>query len=91
MPRDISIPDKDGTMITIPRKEPSSANESLGIQLTLTGNQDKQKKVLKQKSEIFATQINKKRCNKNSALETFECSFMPSLSYCMAIIQFSKN
>ena len=47
MPGDFSIPDEDGTMITITRKEPLSANESLGIQLTLTGNQDKHKKVLK--------------------------------------------
>ena len=80
MPGDISIRDKDGTMITITRKEPSLANESLGIQLTLTGNQDKQKKVLKKKSEIFAAQVSKKWCNKAASLWTFQYSFMPSLS-----------
>ena len=38
MPGDVSIPDKNRTMITILRKEPFLENESLGIQLTLTGN-----------------------------------------------------
>ena len=40
MPGNISVPDEEHSMITITRKEPLSANESLGIQLTLTGNQD---------------------------------------------------
>ena len=31
MPGNISIPNEEGYMITITRKEPSSANESLGI------------------------------------------------------------
>ena len=57
MPGNISIPDQEGNMMTIKREEPSSVNESLGIQLTLTGDQSKQKEVLKEKSEVFATQI----------------------------------
>ena len=72
-------------MITIMRKEPSSANESLIIQLTLTGNQDKQKKILKQKSEIFAAQVSKKRCDKTAVLWTFQYSFMISFSYSMVV------
>ena len=78
-------------MITVKRKEASLANESLGIQLTLTGNQDEQKKVLKQKSESFAAQVSKKRCNKTAALWTFQHSFMPSLSYPMVVTQFSED
>ena len=76
MPGDISIPDKDRTIITITRKEQSLTNESLGIHLTCTGNQDKQKKVLKKKSEIFSAQVSKKLCNKTAALWTFQYSFM---------------
>lgn len=38
IPGNITIPNKEGSMITITRKEPSSANESLGIQLNLTTN-----------------------------------------------------
>ena len=57
MPGNISIPDQEGNMMTIKREEPSSVNESLGIQLTLTGDQSKQKEVLKEKSEVFVSQI----------------------------------
>ena len=44
-------------------KEPLLANEFLGIQLTLTGNQDEQKKVLKKKAKTLAFQSSKKRCD----------------------------
>ena len=47
MPGNISIPDQEGNMMTIKREEPSSVNESLGIQLTLTGDQSKKKKFSK--------------------------------------------
>lgn len=43
MPGKISIPDKEGYIIIITRKKSPSSNKSLGIQLTLTGNQDEQK------------------------------------------------
>ena len=49
------------------------------------------KKVLKQKSEIFATQFRKKRCEKISALWTFQYNFMPPLSYSMVVTQLSEN
>ena len=71
MPRKISIPDQEGNMITIKREEPSSVNELLGIQLTLTGDQLKQKEVLKEKSEVFATQIRMRKCDKTTAIWTF--------------------
>ena len=35
--------------------EPSLTNEYISIQVTLTGNQDKQKKFLKKKAETFAS------------------------------------
>ena len=78
-------------MITILRTQPFLENESLVIQLTLTGNQDEQKKVLKHKSEILAAQVSKKRCNKTAALWTFQHSFMPSLSYPMVFTQSSES
>ena len=49
MPGNISISDQEGNMMTIKREEPSSVNELLGIQLTLTDDQSKQKEVLKEK------------------------------------------
>ena len=42
MPGNIFIPAREGCIIMITRDEPFMANESLGIQLTLTGNQDDQ-------------------------------------------------
>ena len=90
MPRNISIPDQDGNMMIINREELLSANESLGIQLTLTGDQSKQKDVLKEKSEVFAAQIRARKCNKTTALWTFTNSFFPSMMYPMVAIHFTK-
>merc|ERR1711983_443439 len=91
MPGNISIPDQEGNMMTIKREEPSSVNESLAIQLTLTGDQSKQKEVLKEKSELFASQIRARKCDKTTALWTFTNSFFPSMMYPMVATHFSYN
>ena len=91
MPGNISIPDKESSMITVMRKELSSANKSLSIQLILTSNQDEQKNVLKKNDETFAAQVSKKRCCKTAALWTFKHSFMPSMSYAIVVTQFIEN
>ena len=91
MPGNISIPNQEGNMMTIQREEPSSVNESLGIQLTLTGNQSKQKEVLKEKSEVFATQIRTRKCDNTTALWTFTNSFYPSMMYPMVATYFSED
>ena len=76
MPGNISIPDQEGNMMPIKREELSSVNKSLGIQLTLTDDQSKQKDVLKEKSEVFASQIRTRKCDKTTALWTFTNSFL---------------
>ena len=89
MPKNVSIPDKKGSMITIKRKEPSLANEYLGIKLTLTFNQDEQN--FKKKVKTFASQISKKRRDKTSALWTFKQNFVPYMSYAMVVTQFLED
>ena len=91
MPGNISIPDQDGNMMTINIAELLSANKSLGIQLTLKGDQSKQKDVLKEKSEVFAAQIRARKCNKTTALWTFTNSFFPSMMYPMVATHFSED
>merc|ERR1712155_506611 len=77
--------------MTIKREEPSSVNELLGIQLTLTGDQSKQKEVLKEKSELFASQMRARKCDKTTALWTFTNSFFPSMMYPMVATHFSEH
>ena len=91
MPENISIPDQDGNMMIIKREEPSSTNKSLGIQLTLTGDQPKQKEVLKEKSEVFAAQIRARKYNKTTTLWTFTNSFFPLMMYPMVVTHFTKT
>ena len=78
-------------MMIINREELLSANKSLGIQLTLTGNQSKQKKVLKEKSEVFAVQIRARKCNKTTTLWTFTNSFFLLMMYIMVAMHFTEN
>ena len=91
IPGNVSIPDQDGNMMIIKREELLSAYESLGIQLTLTGDRSKQVEVLKEKSEVFAAQIRARKYNKTTALWTLMNSFFPSMIYPMVATHFTKN
>ena len=57
IPDDINLPDQDEIQHTVTRKEPLLANDSLDMQVTLTGNQEKQRKVMRQKSDLLTSQI----------------------------------
>ena len=74
----------------IKKEEPSVVNESLGIQFFLTGNQSKQKEVLK-KSERFCSTDKRKKCNKTTALWTFTNSFFPSMMYPIVATHFTET
>ena len=69
-------------MIIITTETPLSLNKSLVIQLTLTGNLDEQKKVLKKKAKNFASQVCKKGMTKQlhfGCLGTVLCPLCPIL------------
>ena len=48
IPGNISILDQEDDIMIITREESSAVNKSIGIQLTMTGDQSTQKEVLKQ-------------------------------------------
>ena len=91
MPGDITLPDKNGVPYVVTHKEPSSAHKSLSITVTLTGDQSAQEEILKQKCDVFASQIRAAKCDKTSCLNSFNTGFMPSLSYSMLATQFSEK
>ena len=91
MPGVISIPDQEGNMMTIKREEPSAVNKFLGIQLTFTEDQSKQKEMLEEISEVFAAQIRTRKCDKTTALWTFTNRFFSSMMHLMVATYFTET
>ena len=91
MHRDITLPDKDGVPYVVTWEEPSSAYKSLGVTVTLTGDQSAQEEILKQKCDVIASKIRAAKCDKTSCLNSFNIDFMPLLSYSMLATQFSEK
>ena len=54
LPGDIMVRDADGQLKTLPRLEPHEAIETLGIFISMDGNNEKQVKKLRDKAETYA-------------------------------------
>jgi hypothetical protein len=91
MPGNITLPDENGNEYVVAREEVSTAFESLGVWLSLDGNQEKLKEVLTEKSHVFGSQVSTSKCSKNDTLCMHNNSFMASIQYPMIATQFSES
>jgi hypothetical protein len=57
----------------------------------MDGNQRAQFLFLKEAAIIFAGQIRSSKCDKNTALYTYNSCFMKSMEYCMTTTYFSET
>jgi hypothetical protein len=57
----------------------------------MDGNQRAQILSLKEAAIIFADQIRSSKCDKNTALYTYNSCFMKSMEYCMTTTNFSET
>ena len=69
----------------------STAVESLGVWITMDGNQAQQKESMLAQSTKFASQMRSSSCSKNEALYTYSSSFLKSLEYPMEVTRFSEK
>ena len=77
----ITLPDKDGNLYTVSRKEPTTAFESLGLRINLANTSSNALDDVTHICQEFSTQMNNTKCNKTSCLNAFNTSFIPTLSY----------
>ena len=85
------VPDLQGNLVFIEQLDVSTAVESLGVWITMNGNQAQQKESLLAQSTKFAAQMRSSSCSKTEALYTYSSSFLKSLEYPMEVTRFSKK
>ena len=67
LPGDISLPDKNGVLYyTVTRDEPTSSHTSLSVRVALDGGQAAAGVVVKDESELFASQMKAAQCDKTT-------------------------
>ena len=88
LPGDIILPNKDGNLYTVNRKEPTTVFESHGLQIDLANISSKALDDVTLICQEYSIQMNNAKCNKTSCLNAFNTSFMPILSYRMIATQF---
>jgi hypothetical protein len=81
--------DKHGNRETLRRLEVWQVQKTLGVFLAMDGNQRAQFLFLKEAAITFADQIRSSKCDKNTALYTYNTCFMKSMKYCMTTTNFS--
>ena len=91
MPGSFTLIDKNGNREILTRLEVWQAQKTLGFFLAMDGNQRAQFLFLREKSIEFGDQIRSSKCDKNTALYTYNSCFMKSIEYCMTTTNFSES
>ena len=69
----------------------SEACETLRAYIAMDGNQTKHKESLEERSEEFGEKMIRSNCDPNTAIYTYNSSFIKSLEYSMVISDFTKK
>ena len=88
---DITLPDKDNNLHTVSKEEPTTALESLGLHIHLVNTLSNAMDDIAHIYHEFSIQIKNLKCTKIYCLNTFNTSFMPTLSYRMIVTQFIEQ
>ena len=91
MPGSFTLIDKHGIRQELKRMDVSEAENTLGVFLAMDGNQRRQFLFLKGEEVKFGDQIRSSKCDKNTALYTYNSCFMKSMEYCMTTTNFSES
>ena len=88
---DFTLSMKDQSRHFLQRYDTDRAEQTLGVYLSMDGNEEKQFQSLYDQSKKFATQIYTSKCNEDAAEYTFRSSFLKTLEYPMPVTQFSPD
>jgi hypothetical protein len=91
IPGDIIVRDADGQRKILPRLEPSEAIETLGIFISMDGNQRAEVEKLRGKTEEFADCIRTGFVTRDEAWTALNSTIMKTLEYPMDAINLSKQ
>ena len=83
--------DKNDEKQDLKRFEVSKGSETLGIFITMDGNNKDQRDNLRAKAEKFGEQINTSHCEPNEAIYMYNHCFIKSMEYCMPVMNFKEK
>ena len=90
MPGEFNLLMGDGTREPLQRHEVDYAEKTLGVFVSMDGNENAENKYLREKSVTFANQMKTSKANKNSGMYTYTASSMKTMEYPMVVTQFSE-
>ena len=91
LPGDITVRDADGQMKTLPRLEPHEAIETLGIFISMDGNNEKQVEKLRDKAETYAEHTRTGFLTKEEAWHSLHSTVMKTLEYPMEAMSLTRQ
>ena len=90
MPGDFKLLMGDGMREPLQRHEVDYAEKTLGVFVSMDGNENAEKRYLRDQSVTFADQMKTSKANKNDYMYTYTASFMKTMEYPMAVTQLSE-
>jgi hypothetical protein len=91
VPGDITVRDADGQVKPLPRLEPHEANETLGIFLTMDGDQQAEVQHLRSKTSAFAEHLRTGMIQRDEAWHALHSTILKTLEYPMDAINLTKK
>jgi hypothetical protein len=91
IPAELSVVDTDGkSRVKLTRHEVTHAEETLGVKLSMDGNNADEKRMLRKKAEEFADQMRTGSLDKNDVWFAITATIMKTLEYPMIATTLSK-
>lgn len=91
MPGKYTLIDKYGNCNLLKRLEVLEGFESLGVFVTMDGNQESQINSLTEKAKKFKESMQANACDANTAIFTYQNCFMKGMEYCMPVTNLTKT
>lgn len=90
-PGEIRVHDADNQLRNLDRLAPNEARKTLGVFVAPNGNWRKQIDYLKEKSRVFASQLETNFISRSEAWYAFRFSFLKAIEYLALAIQLSRE
>ena len=91
LPGEFTLTDSQGGHHPLQQYEPAHADKTLGVHISMDGNEKAEIEYLTQKCIIFGTKMKAASCTKNEALYTFTDSLLPALEYALPVTNVSES
>ena len=91
LPGEFTLTNPHGDQQPLQRYEPSHAEKTLGVFISMDGNEQAEIAYLKQQCITFGAQMKASTCTKNEALYTFTASLLPALEYALPVTNISES